>query len=234
MTKPLPAQVMVTPSAMAPLDRKELGAMIACIASMSGALERELAGILADIMEEHSKQALAMYLALSGSQARKSALLAAAKLRISDDDYADLLKLYKKISNQAGERNAVIHGTWGVHERYPTALLLCNSGDYAQFEAAAFDLANMAGHDLNGANYPRFQKKLSELTLPQYTVYELQDFYNIASKLSDLLVMVSEQRQTLRSKYQLRSTAPVLSQLGALAQLSTPQPQPSPDQSSPE
>lgn len=231
---PYPLNAALVPSAMAPLERPALGAMIACIASLGGTLEREFAGILTDVMEEHSKQALAMYLALSGSQARKSALLAAAKLRISEEDYTELIKLYKKIGNKAWERNIVIHGAWAIEESFPDALLLCDPGEYAQFEAAAFDLANTPSVGGIGlADEYIFHQKLQAIEYPAYTIYKREDFIDIIDKLAALLLLVHQFRSKLRTKYRLQSPEPPQGLLGTLVPQTMPKAPESPDQSSP-
>lgn len=198
----------VMPSPMAALARRDLGALIACIASLSGTLERVLAGILSDIMEAHSKQALAMYLALSGSQARKSALLAAAQLRISDEEYNELVKLYEKIGKNARERNKVIHGAWAVSDDCPTALLLCDSAEYSQYEAGMYEvIAIQLSQD-----YATLQErgaaamsKYDALERLQYEVYEKEDLREIAVRLGNLINLVNALRRRLQLKYRWQS-----------------------------
>jgi hypothetical protein len=209
MPKPFPSTITVLPNGMAALKRPELGAWIACIASLSGMLERSIAGILGDIMETHSKQALAMYLALSGSQARKSALLAAARLHISEDEYAELVKVYKKVGETAGERNDVIHGAWAIHDSCPNALLLCNPNAYVLFESAAHELTKVVTvFPENEETMALFRKRLLEVNFPSYLIYETDDFYAIAKKLGDLIRKVETFREQLREKYRWQLPAP--------------------------
>ena len=200
----------IIPSPFAPLARPRLGAHIACIASLGGALERALGGILGDIMETHSEQALAMYLALSGSQARKSALLAAARLRLTEDDQAELVKLYKKIFKSTGGRNNVVHGAWAVSDDYPNALLLCDTTGYVQYEAAIFDVVRLQLSGDESTLLKRGEESVSKfnaLPPPQYEVYEQQDLKDIAVKLTKTLNLLNAFRQKLHSKYRWRSPA---------------------------
>lgn len=137
MPKPYKGKTRAYGTPFAALERPELGALIASIASLGAVIEREMAGLLGDLLESPSKQTLAMYLALSGSQARKSALLAAAKLRISKGDYEVLVKLYKKIGNTVGERNDVVHGMWCLSDDYPNDLVLCDPSDFVHYERSS-------------------------------------------------------------------------------------------------
>ena len=211
MTRPYKSRKFPKPSPLAAISRPKHGTLIACIASLSGTLERELGGILGDVLEIHSKQALAMYLALSGTQARKSALLAAAKLRIGGEDYAELVKLYKTIHSKALERNNVIHGAWALSDDEPDSLLLGDSAEYVQFEASILDLASHHWSDdpqMQAKQLQKFSNKLIAIDMPSYTVYEISDLKRIAYGLGDLVKLVHAFREKLQNKYRWRSPAP--------------------------
>lgn len=143
------------------------------------------------------------YLALSGSQARKAALLSAAKCRLSEEDYAELIKLHKKASNGNGPRNSVIHGTWAITEDEPDGMLLCDPAEYVKFEAALlYGFTFTVDDTTNNDELARYINKTDAIKRFSYEVYELEDLRQIATNLANTVKLITEFRQKLRAKYQ--------------------------------
>lgn len=87
-------------------------------------IDGTLATILSRMLKADIEVGAAMYTALSSAEARRSALLAAAKIALSEIQFLALRAVLKCTAHSRARRNEFAHHVWGVCEHTPDALLL--------------------------------------------------------------------------------------------------------------
>ena len=87
-------------------------------------IDGNLATILTRMLKADIEVGAAMYTALSSAEARKSALLAAAKIALSEIQFLMLRAVLKTTAHSRSRRNEFAHHVWGVCEQIPDSLLL--------------------------------------------------------------------------------------------------------------
>lgn len=80
--------------------------------------------ILVDFLKADFTTGMAMYEALSGGEARRSALLGAAQSALDADDFLVLKAIDKALAPARRVRNDFVHHIWGRSKEVPDALLL--------------------------------------------------------------------------------------------------------------
>lgn len=109
--------------------------------------EVQAAEVLSDFINAEFRTAYAMLNALTSSEARRAAMLAAAKVALSADD----LKLYEGVEAAVrpsrNTRNAFAHGLWGSLPRLRDSLLLVRSEDLTESHIAWAELGNRGSPD---------------------------------------------------------------------------------------
>jgi hypothetical protein len=80
--------------------------------------------ILVDLLHADPETGNAMYQALTGADAKRAALRAAAKTRLSRDDFMLFEAVAAAAAAQRKRRNSFAHGTWGISKDIKDALLL--------------------------------------------------------------------------------------------------------------
>jgi hypothetical protein len=125
---------------------------------------------------------MAMYGALTSTQAQMAALQAAAKASLSPEHLELFSALLVVVKRSAVHRNKVAHWLWGISEQVPDALILVNPD-------AVLDL-----HTNNGEYMARWKegKKVPDpstlpgLDLSEAFVYGEQEFREIIDDLTDV------------------------------------------------
>jgi len=87
-------------------------------------IDGNLASTLSLMMKADVATGAAMYTALNGADARKAALLAAAKEALPEHLYVVLRAVLKATAFSRSQRNEFVHHVWGVADQLPDALLL--------------------------------------------------------------------------------------------------------------
>lgn len=87
-------------------------------------IDGNLASILSRMLKADIEVGTAMYTALSSAEARKSALLAAAEISLSETSFLMMKTVLKCTAHSRTRRNEFAHHVWGVCEQVPGALLL--------------------------------------------------------------------------------------------------------------
>lgn len=104
--------------------RPELALLVVQILAAWSHTENTLGRVLAACLHADSSAGVAMYLSLSGGEARRSALEAAASNSL-DDHTLEIFRLtMKSIKPVRERRNQLAHGLWGMSPDLPDALLL--------------------------------------------------------------------------------------------------------------
>jgi hypothetical protein len=120
--------------------------------------EAEAVALLSDFINAEFRTAYAMFNALTSSEARRAAVLAAAKVALSPTD----LKLYEGVEAAVrpsrNTRNAFAHGLWGSLPRLRNSLLLVRSEDLTESHIAWAELATRRSQDDHpGLDYSKVQ-----------------------------------------------------------------------------
>lgn len=110
-------------------DHPDLAILVVQILAAWSHTENTLGRFLAACLHADSSAGLAMYLSLSGGEARR-AVLEAAAVNSLDSDKLDLFRItMKAIKSVRDRRNQLAHGLWGKSNDIPGALLLQSPND---------------------------------------------------------------------------------------------------------
>lgn len=176
MPQPYRPKTPLTITAAAPLLRPALAARIAYIASLSAALDVELGTLLATLLGTSAEVGVAMYLALTSTTSRKSALDAAIEKVLVDGAREEFAKVYKIIKGAYGQRNDVVHGVWTLADDRQDALILIDPVDSIETFAKNWteQLSGIQPGLLSGS-HPKHE--------PRYLAYTEKDFLKIEDGL---------------------------------------------------
>ncbi len=146
-----------------------------CIA-MWTEVEIQMSLAFGAIIRTNSDTSVALYLALKNSSTQRNILSTIARPLLDSnvlDIYDALMILY---SSRESERNNLAHGTFGISEEFPDAVVWCNMQDYSHF---IIDLLNKEYNK----QYPADpHKKLRE----SLYVYRLKDLEMTLRDLTEL------------------------------------------------
>jgi hypothetical protein len=102
--------------------------------SFGAQVEFNWSAIIVDLLRAEAKTGMAMYQALSGAEARRTALSAAAKIALSPDDFILFQSVEKALRSARRARNNFVHHIWGTSDQVPDALLLIDPACLLDFE----------------------------------------------------------------------------------------------------
>ncbi len=126
MPNPLRRKVKYLLEPLKLLERPNLAAHVAVIASLWTKVEIEL-GKLIIFVSGNPKEGAATFNALKSAGSRGDVIRAIAQLRLDKDEIKQLEDLLKEYRRIAGERNDIIHNLWGISDDMPEALLRVNA-----------------------------------------------------------------------------------------------------------
>ena len=90
-------------------------------------IDGNLASVLTNCLKTDITTGAAMYQALTGGDAKRAVLLAAASTRLSPDDFAIFNAALRVIKPSRDRRNDFAHNIWAYSAQVPNALLLMHS-----------------------------------------------------------------------------------------------------------
>jgi hypothetical protein len=126
--------------------------------SLGSQIEYNWSVILVDLLRAEPRAGMAMYEALSGGEARRAALRAAARTVLPEDDYLLLQAVEIAIAPARKSRNDLAHHIWGTSDAVPNALLLIDPAGLRKFEVgvATTNLEMSAGR--RAKIFPEFDR----------------------------------------------------------------------------
>lgn len=194
LSRVLPGRPFFFLSHDAPFDQKpELILDVMSVISTWSYCEVQAAELLSDFINAEFRTAYAMLNALTSSEARRAAMLAAAKVALSADD----LKLYEGVEAAVrpsrNTRNAFAHGLWGSLPRLRSSLLLVRSEDLTESHIAWAEMGNRGSPDM----YPG-------LDYSQVWVYTAKELKKARESAWEALVLI----RMLRFCFARRSATP--------------------------
>jgi hypothetical protein len=111
---------------LAPERRPALAGRIATIIAIWSRIDSDLAAILAYMLKGELSAAIAMYSALTSSQAQMAALEAAARVSLADADRPLFGAVLSLVKRAGAKRNRIAHWLWGESDELPDALILAD------------------------------------------------------------------------------------------------------------
>lgn len=168
------------------LQRPELAIKIAHITALWAHTEYVLGMLFSKILEADAVTGTAMYLSLISENARDSALQAAAKEKLSPEQFARFQALMKELKGPRKQRNTVAHGCWAISPEAPGSLILLDTKKMVR-------MYSFIGQDMRPMSkeiqkYAEAIKEHSEAQLE----YTAKDFDNVINQILDGMKKVSE------------------------------------------
>lgn len=117
------------------LHRPHLAAHIVVISNIWNDIESRIGLFLATLLEADVRTTVSMYLAITNDGAKRAALDAVARLKLSSIDQAALQTALAQAGIAYAERNKAVHGSWGIADKYPHDLLRGDPKDAILFHA---------------------------------------------------------------------------------------------------
>ena len=127
MPQPLRESIPVDITRDAMSLRPECAVRVATVTTRWTLVEVQLGLLLGCIADAPSESAVAMFLALTSTPAKRGALDAAAEATNNNQIRTILRDVMKDVKAVGKKRNDIVHGVWGVSEKYPSDLVLCET-----------------------------------------------------------------------------------------------------------
>lgn len=118
------ANTRIAADALYVLNYPEFATKVLRVIAHWSHIDGNLATILSRMLDADIAAGAAMYTALISGEAKRSALLAAARHKLSEHDFLLLQACFKATKASRDERNNFAHHIWGVSEDVEDALLL--------------------------------------------------------------------------------------------------------------
>jgi hypothetical protein len=162
-----------TPNAL--LLRPNLSAHIAAISMQWNEIEARIATMLAALLGGEAKTGISIFFSITNDGAKRAAVDTICNLKLSPVNKSQLQDILKKVGERYADRNTVIHGAWGVSQKYPDALLW---SDIKEAVLLHVDMMTLQGKENETARNERriaYQKTLK--------VWKEQDFRDVEARL---------------------------------------------------
>lgn len=176
--------------------RPILAQRIASVTARWSEIEALQGSILAHLVQGDPAAAAALYTAMTNARAQRSALLAVAEAReLGPEVLAELVAVIEQVSRRGKERNAIVHGLWGISDAHPDALVHCTLQSWIQLHAATHDFQNYEGETLEDPDQKQWKIRVSRLDM---RVYEDSDFRQTIKRMDALKVRMGELFRVLK------------------------------------
>lgn len=126
---------------IAMLMRPDEAATIARVIASWTQTEIRLARILSFLLKTERPVGLAMFMSVTGGEAQRAMLDAAAKTALDGQDYSLFAMTMKAIRPIRTRRNEYAHGVWGYAEELPNSLLWTSAQDHLKHELRKFGVS---------------------------------------------------------------------------------------------
>lgn len=119
-------------------EQTDLAQKILKVINIGSLIELDWAIILSELLRSDPAVGVAMYQAISSAEARRAALLAAAKSRLTDQGDFGLFQAVVSTARHAARlRNSFAHHIWGDSDDIPDALLLAPPEEFVRLSVDA-------------------------------------------------------------------------------------------------
>ena len=116
-------------------DRPMLAAKVMRVIGICSFIDQQLYKIMANFIKADFEMVTAMMLALSGAEAKRAAMNAAALTALSEDDYCLYMAVLEATTPPRKQRNKYAHHLWGTANYIPDGLLLIDPQEFARSDA---------------------------------------------------------------------------------------------------
>ena len=116
-------------------DRPMLAAKVMRVIGICSFIDQQLYKIMANFIKADFEMVTAMMLALSGAEAKRAAMNAAALTALSEDDYCLYMAVLEATTPPRKQRNKYAHHLWGTANYIPDGLLLIDPQEFARRDA---------------------------------------------------------------------------------------------------
>lgn len=180
-------------STFALAKRPQLALAVACICSVWGSVERGLEMLLLTMLGVDSTVGHAMYKALTGSAAQRSAFDAVAAVKLTADEQEALAEVWQEFKVCGGMRNDIAHGIWASHDDFPDALILLDMDGH--LDALAAWEANAKTDD----------NAREALNAGKHMLYKAKDFAEIQHRMHELINAMFMLSLLIRNRVPIKS-----------------------------
>jgi len=169
------------------LQRPKLAVLIAIISASWNEAEARLWAFLAALVGDEANTVISIFLALQSDSARRATIETIASLKLTKIEQDEFDDIMSRLGKRNGERNAVVHGAWGISSKYPDNLLWADVRDTTKLHVRMIQLSA-----------PEHATERSELliaTQKSLMVYSKEDLANIIQRIqsdSDDLALFSK------------------------------------------
>jgi hypothetical protein len=157
------------------LQRPQLAARIAMISAAWNDVEARIAAFLAALSGNEAQTVISIFLALRIDSAKRSTIDTISVLKLSTTDHERFQEILKDLNKRYGERNTMVHGNWGVSEKYPNKLL------WADIRDTTIMSANMM--KLVGDQHAKERRAMLIEVQKKFMVYGEADFIKISDRM---------------------------------------------------
>ncbi len=116
-------------------DRPKLAAKVMRVIGIGSFIDQHLFKTMSNFIKADFETVTAMLLALSGGEAKRAAMNAAALTALSENDYRLYTAVLKATTPSRKQRNKYAHHLWGTANFIPDGLLLIDPQDFARNDA---------------------------------------------------------------------------------------------------
>lgn len=116
-------------------DRPKLAAKVMRVIGIGSFIDQHLFKTMSNFIKADFEMVTAMMLALSGAEAKRAAMNAAALTALSEDDYYLYKAVLEATTPPHKQRNKYAHHLWGTANYIPDGLLLIDPQNFARSDA---------------------------------------------------------------------------------------------------
>ena len=200
------------------LRHPQLAARIASAIALWARIDAELGAILAFMLKGDVRPSIAMYAALTSSQAQMAALEAAARASLAADDRKLFGAVLVLVKRAGAKRNKIAHWLWGESPEIKDALILFDPDSvldhHTRVKAFVDKLSDMALIDLMDFTTPAPQMDTSNAF-----VYRDREFVEIITEFLNTLHITARFSAMLIDRQNGPITDSLRSQLLAMPQI---------------
>jgi hypothetical protein len=178
------------------LQRPQLAARIAMISATWNDIEARIAAFLAALSGNEAQTVISIFLALRIDSAKRSAIDTISVLKLSTADHDRFQQVLKELNKRYGERNTMVHGNWGISEKYPNKLLWADIRDTT--------IMNTNMMKLVGDQHAKERRAMLVAVQKKFVVYGEEDFI----KISDRMIVAYDELRDFSRPFMERAYGP--------------------------
>jgi hypothetical protein len=157
------------------LQRPKLGVLIAIISVSWNEAEARLWAFLAALVGDEANTVISIFLALQSDSGRRAAIETIASLKLTEQEQDEFSDIMNRLGKRYSERNAIVHGAWGISSKYPDKLLWADVRDTTMLHVRMMRFS--------APEYAKERKELLIAAQKGLVVYDEVDLTNIIERI---------------------------------------------------